>query len=211
MIVAAGVLFLLEHLGMLGGYAAWAFWPVILIVMGIEAMFRSYKRLFGVTLALAGTLLLVWSLALAPIQWSLVWPLLLIGFGVFLVIRIMTRKRHVPRVPDFAKDLPPGSVMMGSKEERIDSQDYQGSEVSTVMGAYQLDLSAAEMQVEKATVFAKAVMGAVEIIVPRHWRVVVQGTPVLGAIENKTREPSDPDRTLVIVAEVVLGGIEIRN
>ncbi len=209
MIVAAGVLFLLEHLGQLGGYAAWSFWPLILVVVGIESMFRRYRRLFGAALAVAGGLLLVHSLALLPVQWGLVWPALVIVLGLMLIIKVFTRG-SVP-VPPFARDLPPDSVVMGSKADRIDSQEWEGGQVRTVMGAYQLDLRGAEMKGDRVTLYAKAVMGAVEVIVPAHWKVEVKSSPVMGGIENKTREAVDAVKTLVIQADVVLGGIEIRN
>lgn len=210
MIVAAGVLFLLEHLGQLGGYHAWSFWPAILVVAGVEAMTRRYRRLFGLALTLTGGLLLVHTLALAPLEWGLIWPILVIGLGVILIVKVFTRRRRMP-VPPFSRDLPPGAVIMGSKEDRVDSQQYSGSEVSTVMGSYVLDLTRAEMQGDSATVVAKAVMGAIEIRVPTHWKVQVKTNPVMGAVENKTREPVDAAKTLLVQAEVVLGGIEIRN
>jgi predicted membrane protein len=182
----------------------------VLVIVGVESMSRSYRRLFGVALALAGGLLLVHSLALAPLEWGLVWPVLIIGLGVILIIKVFTRRRRMP-VPAFARDLPPDSVIMGSKEDRVDSQEYAGGEVSTVMGSYVLDLRGAEMSGERATVVARAVMGAVEIRVPSHWRVEVEARPVLGAVENRTHEPVDATRTLVVQADVVLGGLEIRN
>lgn len=209
-VVSAGVLFLLEQLGMLGGYHAWSFWPVLLIIAGVMGMTRRYHRLFGTALAVTGTLLLVHSLALGPLQWGVIWPILIIGLGVVILISIMTRKRR-PHVPPFARNLPPGAVHMGSKEERVDTQEYEGGEVSSVMGAYLLDLTRAEIKGEVATVSAKAVMGAIEIRVPRHWKVQVESSPVLGAVDDRTHEPVDPTKILVIEADVVLGGIEIRN
>lgn len=210
MIVAAGVLFLLEYLGYLGGYHAWSFWPLILVIAGVDNILRRYRRLFGVALAVTGGLLLVYSLALAPLQWGLVWPVLVIGLGVFLIIKVLTRRRRHP-FPPFARGLPPGPVVMGSKEDRIDSQEYAGGEVRTVMGSYVLDLTRAEMQGESAVLHARVVMGAIEIRVPDHWRVDVKSSPILGAIENKIQEPAQAEKTLIIHADVVMGGIEIRN
>jgi len=209
-IAAAGVLFLLSHLGALGGVEAWRFWPALLIIAGAVQMTRRYRRLPGLALALAGGLFLVHSLALLPVSWGLVWPVLVIGLGLLLIIRVATRRSRV-RVPRLAGDLPPSSVVMGSREDRVDSRQYEGGEVSTVMGSYVLDLTRAEMKGDTARVTARAIMGAVEIRTPPHWRVQVEASPVMGAVENKTREPEDADRTLVVQADVVLGGVEIRN
>jgi len=54
-------------------------------------------------------------------------------------------------------------------------------------------------------------MGGVEIRVPREWSVVVNGSPVLGGIEDKTIPPMMPGKRLVIDGSVIMGGVEITN
>ncbi len=180
------------------------------MIAGLELMTRRFRRLFGAALALAGGLLLAHSLALTGLEWGIAWPVLVIGLGLILMVKVFTRPRCAPR-PHFGGDLPPGAVIMGSKEDRVDSMEYEGGQVSTVMGSYVLDLTRAEMKGDSATVVAKAVMGGIEIRVPAHWRVDVKASPVMGAVENKTRESPDAVKTLIVQADVVLGGIEIRN
>jgi len=210
-IILAGGLFLLEHMGLLGGYAAWHFWPGLLVIAGVGLLTRRNRRLLGLALALGGGLLLVHSLALLPLQWGFVWPVLVMGLGLLLIVGVFTRRKP-RRIPSpCTADLPPDTLLMASKEERVDSQEYAGGRVSTVMGAYVLDLSRAEMRDAEATVKAKAVLGGVEIVVPSHWKVEIRSKPVMGAVENKTREPEQAEKTLVVDAEVVMGGIEIRN
>ena len=60
-----------------------------------------------------------------------------------------------------------------------------------------------------------AVMGGVDIFVPRHWEVALHGTPLLGGIED-SRHPEVPQAgqprpRLTIDATAVMGGIEIKD
>jgi hypothetical protein len=54
-------------------------------------------------------------------------------------------------------------------------------------------------------------MGGVAIKVPPDWQVLVQVSPTMGAVEDKTVPPMNPTKRLVIKGEVVVGGIEIKN
>ncbi|RKX37292.1 MAG: hypothetical protein DRP64_17400, partial [Verrucomicrobia bacterium] len=97
---------------------------------------------------------------------------------------------------------------------RVDSQVFEGGEMTAIMGSYELDLSGAEMKGEEAILLVKTVMGSVEVRAPAHWRVNVQGSPVMGTVEDGTREPPvdvAPEKTLIVQASALLGSIEIRN
>lgn len=58
-----------------------------------------------------------------------------------------------------------------------------------------------------------ALFGGVEMIVPPDWQVSVSGTPILGAIENKTtRTGSEQEGKKVNCrCTVAFGGVEIKN
>jgi hypothetical protein len=45
------------------------------------------------------------------------------------------------------------------------------------------------------------------------WQVVVEGTPILGSIEQRPKEPADTEKkgTLRLNASVVLGSIHIKD
>ena len=59
LLVLAGSALLLSHLDLLGGYSAWDFWPLILVLVGIGNLVRSRSgagRVWGVLLMGGGTL-----------------------------------------------------------------------------------------------------------------------------------------------------------
>jgi predicted membrane protein len=212
-LVLFGILFLLEHLGHLGTLNAWDFWPLLLLLGGMLHLLEKGKRVFGLLLFGIGVLALGHTLSFLDIRWGLLWPVAVIGLGVYTVYTVFTRKHATPSSTTSAGRVE-GSAIMGGREDRNDSPEFEGGEVSAVMGAYELDLTRAGMKGDQVTLVAKAVMGSVEIRTPAHWRVNVQGTPVLGSVEDRCVEPPadvENPKTLVIQASAVLGSVEIRN
>jgi hypothetical protein len=67
------------------------------------------------------------------------------------------------------------------------------------------------MRESSATLDIRAIMGGVELHIPREWHVKVKGSPVMGAFEDKTRPTSREGPELVIQGDVIMGGVEIRN
>jgi len=211
--VLAGTAFLLSHLGLLGGYDVWDFWPLILVLMGISRLVRSMRaagRVFGLLLLAAGTLAQLHILGVIALEWSLVWPLLIILLGVIVAVHsLLHRRRRKPET--LSEDQLDIKVMFGGRQERVDSNEFVGGRISCTMGGCELDLREARMKEDSATLDIRAVMGGVELYVPRDWNVQVRGTPVMGSIEDKTRPADREGPTLVIEGDVIMGGVEVRN
>jgi hypothetical protein len=117
------------------------------------------------------------------------------------------------------------AIFFGVKR-RVESQDFQGGELVSVFGSIELDLSEALIaaperfedgrRVERGAVLeASAVFGAIDIIVPRTWRVVSEGAGVFGAYEDKTvpprPEPGFEVPVLILRGGAVFGSVTLRN
>jgi hypothetical protein len=102
------------------------------------------------------------------------------------------------------------SAMMSGIVLKNDSQEFAGGEINAVMGAVEIDLRQAAIATE-AVLHLSIIMGGVEIKVPREWSVSVNGSPMLGGIEDKTVPPMTPGKRLVIEGSVIMGGVEISN
>src|SRR5882724_9993624 len=80
-VVALGVLFLLENLGIIYVRNLWMFWPVILIVLGLARLANSHSvsgRVSGAILTGVGAIFLASNLGYIPWDiWRLFWPLIL--------------------------------------------------------------------------------------------------------------------------------------
>ena len=105
------------------------------------------------------------------------------------------------------------SHILGGGQERVTSQDFQGGEISAILGGMELDLRDAGLHQGRATLDATIVCGGLELRVPRNWRVNLQATTLLGGTENRHQQPPSEESTgeLTITGTVVCGGIEIRD
>jgi predicted membrane protein len=95
-IVAMGVLFLLDNLGLVYVRNVWGFfWPAILIALGLARLSTCYSpagRVSGIVLVCVGGLLLVNKLGIIPVDvWHLFWPVILILWGVAMLFRGLQR------------------------------------------------------------------------------------------------------------------------
>lgn len=84
---------------------------------------------------------------------------------------------------------------------------------TAVMGGLELDLREATLTSPVTEIDVLAVMGAVEIIVPRGVRLESDGTAILGGFEDQLHEPDtgDPNAPVVRVRGLaVMGGVEAK-
>ena len=79
------------------------------------------------------------------------------------------------------------------------------------MGGCELDLRGASIQSGVAVLDVFAFWGGIEMKVPQDWSVEVQAMPILGGIEEKTVQPKEGNKKLIVKGYVVMGGVEIRN
>jgi len=103
--------------------------------------------------------------------------------------------------------------MFAGLNRRIESQNFRGGKATAIMGGIELDFTQVRLAEPKAVLDLTAIMGGIDIKVPRHIRVELSGNPVLGGIENKHNYAPGPgaEQTLSIRATAILGGIDIKD
>lgn len=216
MVIAMGVLFLLDNLGILEFRRGLAFWPLVIIIAGVVKMVDTHSRngyLVGLGLVMVGAALMASRMGFIYISFNTVWPLLLIGLGGMVLYRAATgRRAHtVPLKDEPASDgVVDITAILGGVERSVTTQAFRGGEVTTIMGGCELDMRAASIEGE-AVLDVFAVFGGITIKVPPDWTVVLHGTPILGGFDEKTAAPPDATKRLVIRGYVILGGVEVRN
>lgn len=67
------------------------------------------------------------------------------------------------------------------------------------------------MQQPSAQISITTIMGGVDLKVPREWKVVATGVPILGGWDNKTVIYPDQTNILYVKCTTIMGGIEIKN
>jgi predicted membrane protein len=233
LIIAAGILLLMKSLGFGTDYNVGDFWPVILIVIGLGKILqpKAYRQLYwGLVITAIGTLFLLNNLAYIRFWFDDLWPILLILLGIEILrcgvfkhkfIRtccVHDKGKHhsktwkgISNSNNVDNDYVDISVILGGGEYKFTNKQLKGGSVSTIMGGCELDFRNADMEKEEMVLEVSSIMGGIEIRVPSHWQVVMQGTPVLGSVEDKTTKPENPTKKLIIKGSAIMGGVEIKN
>ena len=224
LVIAMGLLFLLDNLGYVDMHRAFSFWPMLFVIVGTVKLCDTRTQggtLLGAGLVGFGILLMLDRMDIFDFSWRTVWPLVLIGLGGYLVAKAVRNKRALERgvaLPDgtpLASAAGAGEVLdvtaiLGAYERRVTTQNFRGGEITAVMGGCELDMRGAAIQGE-AVINVFAFWGGVTIKCPPDWSVILQGTPILGGFEEKTIAPPDNTKRLVIRGYAIMGGVEIRN
>lgn len=217
-VVAIGVLFLLDNLGLFPFGHAIGFWPLALIVGGAALMVSDNKRSSrraGTILAVVGVVLLLQRLGFLDVSWRVVWPLMMIVAGGLILYRTLGPGRVHGRASldqdEVAADsLIDVTAILGGVERSVTAKDFRGGDITALLGGCELDLRSCGLAGEaKLDVFA--FWGGITIKVPADWTVIMKGQPVLGGFSQKTATPPDNSKRLVVSGTAVMGGVEVRN
>ena len=229
-VITVGVLFLLQNVGILFFDDLWQYWPVILIVVGISKLTDTHSASSvtrGLIVGGIGVILLLRNLGyIYGNIWQYIWPGVLIAVGLMILVRHLEwrdselNSSTPPPGPAFTtassgSDYLHAKVMFSGTRQKIESQNFEGGEVTAVFGGAEIDLRSAATKREEVSIKAEAVFGGVELWVPAHWHAVVRGTGVFGGFEDKTfpAAPGGPGNAprLVVTGSAVFGGVVVRN
>jgi predicted membrane protein len=234
-VIALGVLFTLDNLGLVSAGRALSWWPAVLVLFGVMRLTGTYRTrnvVLGTILTLAGGLLLLHEAGVIAFQpWDF-WPAVLVVIGGSIVIRALRRAHGgdagpgpaggivhasgggagAPAGPgDAASTLSTIAVWAGI-ERKVTSVTFRGGDVTAIMGGAEIDLRPARMEGGHAVLDVTVLWGGVDLYVPADWRVSVEALPLLAGIEDSTQAPAGEARGHLVVRGVVLmGGLEVKN
>jgi hypothetical protein len=141
--------------------------------------------------------------------WGPLIPLILVATVLFIIFdrpnSDASDRRILPGESTFSD-----SAFLGGVVRKYDHSDFQRGEAEAFMGGIDLDFRDAIIEGDEARLEVTAVMGGVNIRVPRNWNVVSRVTPIMGGVKDRTTSRSGNKR-LVIEGTVLMGGLDIRN
>jgi len=215
-IVAVGVILLLDQEGVVHAWDVWRFWPVVLIGFGLARMVRSGDapdKLWGIIEIGFGVIFLLGALGYRHFSFSHTWPLLIVGVGLWLLYQ----KFGTPQAPsNLGSDLDLNRAdVFGGGKVRVTSKNFRGGKWLAVFGGSEIDFRNADMESNEATLEVLAVFGGGEIIVPRNWEVQVRGVALFGGHNDETErsfpEVTGPRKLLMVKGAWILGGFNVKN
>jgi predicted membrane protein len=216
LLILLGVLFLLDQMGRLDfGDLVGRYWPVLFILIGVSILLSNNFRNVGsaVFFILFGTFFLLLRLRIFDrAVWHYVWPVAIIAVGLWVLLRpaLHPDKKKIPEMTA-ADDLSVNQVFSG-QVHKVESQSFRGGKAEVVLGSAEIDLRGARLAGGQATLVLSVVLGSITVFVPGDWQVVLQGTPVLGSIENhKPAAQGTAGMTLTIQGSAVLGSVEVKG
>ncbi len=220
LIIAFGVILLLDQEGIVRAWDVWRFWPLILIAHGLRQLVRAERapeRLWGVVEILYGIVFQLDYLGYRYFQFRHTWPLFVIGAGLWIMYgALRTSESTNEENPSKWSHLDFHRVdVFGGGKVRVTSKKFRGGRWIAVFGGSQVDFTEAEPEGNEATLEILAVFGGGEIIVPQTWEVIVRGVALFGGHNDETRrpvqEPTLPRKILLIKGAWVFGGFNVRN
>lgn len=213
-VIAAGVLFTLDNLGILRAEQYTRFWPVALILFGALRLAQAHHGSGAVTgfiFLFAGIWLLLEELTTFRVDLRDIWPLLLVIFGGYLVWQGLSTRAPSPPVKDGSATTLSGLAILGAFTRGSNSKAFRGGDLTAIMGACEIDLRNAAINGE-ATIDVFTMWGGIEIRVPENWTIESRVMPLLGGVEDKTRAPQGASaHRLILRGFAIMGGVEVKN
>ncbi len=212
-VLAAGLLLTLDNFDIVDAERYFDYWPVILILVGLSHITRpAVARRVGsglIWIAVGATLLLDNLGFISFDVWEL-WPLLLVVAGLSMLTRGFRRGRR-RRLEDSSSTFS-ATAVMGADIRRITAEDFQGGDMTAVMGGCEVDLRGCGSLGGPAEIDCFAMWGGIEIWVPDDWEVQMNVTALLAGSEDKTRSTGGAGcKVLVIRGTALMAGIEVKN
>lgn len=209
-LIALGALWLLDAADVLSAPSVLdRWWPVAIIVLAVIAALTERRLTLGAAVLFAiGVLLLVDHLGIADLG-ALVWPVVAILAGVWLLAN--RGQLHRSRVA--AGDRQDVVAVLGGSASRSRAEHFHHANLSAVFGGATLDLRDAHLE-PGATVDALALFGGADVLVPPGTRVSLSGLPIFGGYDDKTRGDGElpPDAPeLRVSATAIFGGVTVKN
>ena len=214
LVIAVGVLFTLDNLGLTDADAYLRYWPAGMIAIGAMKVWESGssgRGFSGFLLMIAGAWLLLDSLGIARLSLREMAPLLLVLLGGSMVWQGMRGRMRATGAPSDANSTISGLAVLGGVTRGNNSRTFRGGDLTAILGGCEIDLRQAAIDGE-AVIDVFAMWGGIEIRVPEDWTVVGRVTPLLGGFEDKTRPPQGATaHRLVVRGFVIMGGVEVKN
>lgn len=213
-IIAVGLVLLLDRLGIVDAWVLFRFWPMLLIAAGLSHLLRpgGCGKVGGTLMVVVGALFQLSTLDLIRLDWSAAWPLLVIALGGALLWRAISAPRRIRPAGDTSLN---EWVMFGGQKIRNATKDFRGGKLLAIFGGFEVDLTKADISQQEAVLDLTAIFAGIEVRTPQHWRILPRVTPVLGGLEDNTTYPKperpEETKTLIVQGLAMFGGIEIKN
>ena len=218
MVIAVGVIFTLDNLGIIYAEDYLRYWPTALVLIGGVKVWNARKDghgwFSGLLFLGVGSYMLINQISYFRVDPRVIFPMFLVFLGGYMVWRGVFAGSRRSNASDGMNRFSSLAVM-GGAARRSNSQAFEGADLTAIMGGCDIDLRDASIAPNAdAIIEVFAFWGGIELKVPEDWVVVNRVIPLMGGVDDKTRTPiasSTPQKRLIVRGIVIMGGIGIRN
>lgn len=203
--IIVGVLFLLDNLQVIDfSIPRYLFtWQAILVVVGIFQLGTGNIKSGAILLTLG---VVFWLPVYYDIGFKDYWPVFIILLGISFFLKSRIRQRFSPDI-----DVVDNLAVLGGTHQSINSKNFSGGKLTSVVGSIELDLRQSSLENGKAVLDVFTTIGSVKLFVPDDWVVNFEATTVFGGFSDKrAHKPTEYfGNVLTIRGLVVFGGAEL--
>jgi hypothetical protein len=218
LIIAVGVIFTLDNLGIIYAEDYLRYWPVALVLVGTvkvwQARLDGHGWFSGLLFLGVGSYMLIYRITYIRIDARELFPMFLVFLGGYMVYRGFFAGPGTGRAADGMNRFSSLAVM-GGAARRSNSPAFEGADLTAIMGGCDIDLRDASIAPNTdAIIDVFAFWGGIDLKVPEDCTVVNRVVPLMGGVDDKSRTPiagSAPAKRLVVRGIVIMGGVSIRN
>jgi len=222
-VIAIGTVLLARQAG--ADIPYWVFkWEMLLIVLGFYVGARHNFRNWGwLVPVFIGTAFLLDDMIPEINIGHLVWPVIIIGVGVSMILRSRTRskddlfkrwERHAAQTTSTGEGFFESVTIFGETKKQILSKDFKGGESVCVFGGMEVNLTQADIH-GRVVVELVQVFGGAKLIVPAHWKIETEEmVSIFGGLNDKRllhNAVTDETKVLVLRGTSIFGGIDIKS
>jgi predicted membrane protein len=166
-------------------------WPLAVIILSGNYLLGRRDNPWGTLLLIGfGIFLLVrqQNIDISEVTLLFTIAVILLLFGIRLMLPRSAGKRSGKSgIPVMFRSAVKDFIIFGGSQTRNESQQFQGGKVLTVMGDYELDLRKAMLSAQGADLEVRALFGSVIVRIPPEMSFKIEGKPFLGGLDNRAR------------------------
>lgn len=194
-------------------------WELVLIMVGLVILVKhNFKNFGGYALIMIGSVLMLNDFYPNLISMKIIWPSIIILFGVSILIKAFTTKKsNFTMVNSEANhdSFFETSTYFGSVLKKVDTKNFTNATVSAIFGGVEIDLTDCEVK-DLAIIDIMAVFSGVTLVIPPEWEVKSELSSVLGGIEDKRVKNSSTTieqtkKRVLLRGTCVFSGVDITN
>jgi len=214
LVIALGVIFTLDSLGIVEAGPILRWWPVVPLAFGLARLVGAGGRRdvgSGLFLTVVFGWILLHNLHFVRYDVWDFWPVIFIVAGAAILTGGFRRRREAVGGQNGAPQIDAFAFMSGT-DRKVVAPDFRGGYVTAIMGGHQIDLRGAQTSAGPATLELFVLWGGIDIRVPEDWKVSNEAQVIMGGVEDSSRiPPGEPRGHLILKGFVMMGGVDVKN